>query len=70
MGKIKFKNDDKYKGRFCDGRPSKYGELKYMMSIEGALPAEPLEGGEYKGEFKSGRRHGRGIMRWEDGSVF
>lgn len=33
MGKIKFKNEDKYKGYFNDGRPSKIGELKYNLSI-------------------------------------
>jgi len=36
MGKIKYKNEDKYKGLFNDGRPSKYGELKYVNSLEGA----------------------------------
>jgi hypothetical protein len=58
MGKIKFKNDDKYKGYFNDGKPSKRGELKYNLSITG-LNGE-LEGGEYIGEFKLGKRHGRG----------
>ena len=29
-----------------------------------------LEGGDYKGEFKGGKRHGKGIMRWDDGTVF
>jgi hypothetical protein len=66
MGKIKYNNEDKYKGHFNDGRPSKHGELKYHLSIEG--PNMELEGGEYYGEFKSGKRHGRGIMKWDDGS--
>ena len=47
MGKIKYKNEDKYKGVFKDGRPSKYGEMKYQMSLEG-FNGE-LEGGEYRG---------------------
>ena len=35
MGKIKYHNDDKFKGYFNDGRPSKQGELRYMLSIVG-----------------------------------
>lgn len=68
MGKIKFKNEDKYKGYFNDGRPSKQGELKYNLCIESFDGS--LEGGEYYGEFKSGKRHGKGTMRWDDGTVF
>jgi len=56
MGKIKFKNDDKYKGYFNDGRPSKHGELKYNLSLMGQNGE--FEGGEYSGEFKYGKRHG------------
>ena len=69
MGKVKFKNEDKYKGYFNDGRPSKHGELKYMLSLFGANNGE-FEGGEYKGEFKGGKRHGHGTLRWDDGSIF
>ncbi len=54
LGKIKYKNDDKYKGLFKDGRPSKYGELRYQMSLEGMNG--DLEGGDYKGEWKCGKR--------------
>lgn len=68
MGKIKFMNDDKFKGYFNDGRPSKHGEMKYNLSIVGHNGE--LEGGEYLGEFKLGKRHGKGHMRWEDGSLF
>ena len=68
MGKIKFKNDDKYKGIFKDGRPSQLGEMTYSMSLEGVNGQN--ESGMFKGEFKCGKRHGHGIMRWEDGSVF
>lgn len=56
MGKIKFKNEDKYKGYFNDGRPSKHGELKYAFSLNSV--GGETEGGEYKGEFKGGKRHG------------
>jgi len=69
MGKIKFKNEDKYKGYFNDGRPSKHGELRYTMSLCGANNGE-FEGGEYKGEFKGGKRHGHGVLRWDDGTVY
>ena len=68
MGKIKFKNEDKFKGYFKDGRPSKTGEIRYVLSIMG--PNGDLEGGEYKGEFKCGKRHGMGTMKWDDGTVF
>jgi 1-phosphatidylinositol-4-phosphate 5-kinase len=68
MGKIKFRNDDKYKGLFKDGRPSKYGEMRYQTSLEGMNG--DLESGDYKGEWKGGKRHGEGVMKWDDGSVF
>ena len=68
MGKIKYSNEDKYKGHFNDGRPSKHGELKYHLSI--LSPTGELEAGEYFGNFKNGKRHGRGVMKWEDGSIF
>ena len=72
MGKIKFKNEDKYKGYFKDGRPSKHGELKYQLSILGGPQgtSDYFESGEYFGEFKSGKRHGRGVMKWDDGTVY
>lgn len=68
MGKIKYSNDDKYKGLFKDGRPSRYGEMRYQMSLE-ALNNE-YESGDYKGDFKAGKRNGSGIFKWDDGSVF
>eukprot|EP00347_Sterkiella_histriomuscorum_P020141 403338954 len=68
MAKVKYKNDDKYKGLFNDGRPSKYGEMRYQMSLEG-MNGE-LEGGDYRGEWKGGKRHGKGTMKWDDGSIF
>jgi hypothetical protein len=66
MGKIKFKNEDKYKGYFNDGRPSKHGELKYVLSLNAG--SGEYEGGEYKGDFKGGKRNGQGKLRWDDGS--
>ena len=56
QGKIKFKNGDKFKGRFKDGRPSGYGEMRYMASIVGIN--DEFEMAEYKGMWKSGKRHG------------
>lgn len=47
MGKIKYKNEDKFKGNFKDGRASSYGELRYQNSLEG-MNGE-LEGGDFKG---------------------
>lgn len=49
FGKVKYKNEDKFKGNFKDGRVSGFGEMKYQMSIEG-MNGE-LESGEYKGEW-------------------
>ena len=56
MGKIKYCNDDKYKGLFKDGRPSKFGEIRYQMSLE--TMSNEYESGEFKGQFKGGKRHG------------
>ena len=38
------------------------------MSLEG-MNGE-LEGGDYRGEWKGGKRHGKGVLKWDDGSVF
>jgi hypothetical protein len=68
MGKIKYRNEDKYKGGFKDGRPSGFGELRYLNTLEGMN--NELESGDYKGEWKCGKRHGKGTMKWDDGSSF
>jgi len=67
-GKVKFINEDRYKGQFKDGRPSGYGEIKYMMSLVGF--GSELDSGEYKGNWKAGKRHGSGIIKFDDGSWF
>jgi hypothetical protein len=66
--KIKFKNEDKYKGCFKDGRPCGYGEMRYANSIE-AFGGD-VDSGDYKGTWKAGKRHGVGVLRFEDGSYF
>lgn len=33
IGKVKYRNQDKFKGQFKDGRPSGYGNLKYVQSL-------------------------------------
>lgn len=67
-GKIKFKNEDRYKGSFKDGRLCGYGEMKYTQSLEN--PEGGLDGGEYKGQWKAGKRDGKGILKYDDGTFF
>jgi hypothetical protein len=67
-GKIKFKNEDRYKGSFKDGRLCGYGEMRYVASIENLEGG--LEGGEYRGFWKAGKRDGKGVLKYDDGSCF
>ena len=66
--KVKYHNDDKYKGNFKDGRQSGYGEMKYFQSLSSGQGR--TEAGEYKGMWQAGKRHGQGVMIWDDGSKF
>lgn len=69
MGIINFKNGDKYRGSFKDGRPCGFGNMKYNYSIPGQNGSE-YEEATYEGQLKSGKREGQGIMTWADGSTF
>lgn len=57
MGSIIFKNADKYKGEFKDGRPCGQGIMKYVHSIPGSNGAE-FEEATYEGSWKAGKREG------------
>ena len=63
-----FKNEDKYKGEFKDGRPCGMGEMKYAHSILG--PNGDGKPATYTGQFKAGKRHGSGAIAWDDGCYF
>lgn len=69
MGVINFKNGDKFRGEFMDGRPCGQGTLKFNHSLQGVMGAE-FEEATYEGNFKAGKREGLGTMSWADGSVF
>lgn len=69
LGVINFKNGDKYRGDFKDGRPNGYGTMKYVYSLPGSLGSE-FEEADYHGEFVAGKREGKGQMVWTDGTVF
>ena len=69
MGVINFKNGDKFRGEFMDGRPFGQGTLKFNHSLQGVMGAE-FEEATYEGNFKAGKREGLGTMSWADGSVF
>lgn len=62
-----YKNGDKYKGMFKDGRPCGQGTMKYNYSIPGLMGSDHEEA-TYEGQFKAGKREGQGIMTWADGS--
>jgi hypothetical protein len=57
LGSIIFKNADKYKGEFKDGRPCGQGLMKYVHSIPGSNGAE-FEEATYEGSWKAGKREG------------
>ena len=69
MSEVNYKNGDKLRGTFKDGRANGYGVLKYNYSLPGSSGSE-FEEAEYKGNFKAGKRDGYGVMTWADGSYF
>jgi hypothetical protein len=57
LGVINFKNGDKYRGSFKDGRPCGYGTMKYNYSLPGSNGSE-FEEATYEGLWKAGKREG------------
>jgi len=69
LGVINFKNGDKFRGSFKDGRPCGYGTMKYNYSLPGSNGSE-FEEASYEGFWKAGKREGQGTITWVDGSSF
>ena len=69
LGVVIYKNGDKYRGMFKDGRPCGSGVMKYNFSIPGPNGSDHEEA-TYEGQFKAGKREGLGTMTWADHSVF
>ena len=67
---MSFANGDKFIGNYKDGRPNGYGELSYKNSLLCLTPGVEFEVGQYRGEFRLGKREGQGKMVWADGSSF
>ena len=67
---ISFQNGDTFIGIFKDGRPNGYGEMFYKNSLPSLQAGIEFEQAHYKGQFKQGKREGKGKMVWSDGSVF
>lgn len=65
---MNYKNGDKFRGQFKDGRANGYGTLKYNYSLPGM--GQELEEAEFKGNFKAGKRDGFGVITWGDGAYF
>ena len=68
LSEVNYKNGDKFRGTFKDGRANGYGTIKYNYSLPGL--GQELEEAEYKGNFKAGKRDGFGTITWGDGSYF
>ena len=67
---MNYKNGDKFRGTFKDGRANGFGSIKYNYSLPASNGTTEFEEAEYKGNFKAGKRDGYGIMTWTDGSSF
>ena len=64
---IKFKNGNNFIGEFNAGHMSGNGEYKYQnLESDSSVP----DAGIYEGEYKRGKRYGKGKMKWRDGSEF
>lgn len=71
LGEVNYKNGDKFAGNFKDGRPCGKGEMIYKFSIPSAHGIEAPDESTYSGEWKAGKREGRGVMKWQnDGSMY
>ena len=71
LTEVSYKNGDRYRGCFKDGRPNGVGTMKYSYSLPNSAPnGTDYEEAEYKGSFKAGRRDGFGVMTWSDGSSY
>lgn len=68
LTEVNYKNGDKFRGTFKDGRANGFGVMKYNYSLPGQ--GTEYEEAEYKGNFKAGKRDGYGTMTWSDGSSF
>ena len=66
---INFKNGDKFRGTFKDGRPCGFGTMKYNYSLPGSNGTE-FEEATYEGNWSAGKREGPGVITWIDGSQF
>ena len=64
---INFKNGDKFRGTFKDGRPCGFGTMKYNYSLPGSNGTE-FEEATYEGNWSAGKRDGPGVISWIDGS--
>lgn len=52
-----------------DGRPCGFGVMRYAYSLPGAMGAE-YEEATYEGQWKAGKREGKGTLTWIDGAIF
>jgi len=50
LSEVNYKNGDKFRGMFKDGRANGYGQIKYNYSLPGRNASEREEA-EYKGNF-------------------
>lgn len=69
MGLLSYKNGDKLRGTFRDGRPCGPGSILYQQSMPG-VDGFYEDGVQYNGSFRAGRRDGEGTMTWKDGASF
>ena len=70
--KVSFSNGDKFSGNYVDGKPTGLGIVDYNYSIpDNPMSRNPnFQNAKFIGTFKAGRRDGKGIMYWDDGSTF
>ncbi|CDW84351.1 phosphatidylinositol-4-phosphate 5- [Stylonychia lemnae] len=66
-GKAEYANKEVYKGMFKDGKRCGLGKMTYLQYNE---KQGNQETSEYDGEWRLNMRHGKGIQKWSDGSIF
>lgn len=59
-----------FRGEYKDGRPNGFGEMYYQNSIKSVAAGLHFELAYYKGNFRNGKREGKGKMVWQDGTSF
>jgi len=65
-----YPNGDKYEGTYANGKRDGKGAYTWKAPALAEGEEEQKPGTVYEGDFKSGMKHGKGVLKCEDGSEY